>query len=95
MTQSSQPEAQGEPKHTPETPAFTVGDRVVALVDMENDLTEDGMGVEHCASKGEELIVRRVSFGYVNCIAVSHDYVTDGRAFCVAPSEISKIGAQP
>jgi hypothetical protein len=76
-------------KHTPEAPAFTVGDRVVALVNMENDLTCDGMGVELCASKGEELIVRRVSFGYLNCIAVSHEHVTD-RAFCVAPDEIAK-----
>lgn len=74
-------------EHTPERPAFAVGDRVVALVHMENDLIADGMGVEHCASKGDELIVRRVSFGYLNCIAVSHEHVTD-RAFCVAPHEI-------
>jgi hypothetical protein len=63
---------------------------VVALIDMLNDLTCDGMGVEHCASKGEELIVRKVSFGYTNCIAVSHEHITD-RAFCVAPNEIAAV----
>ncbi len=76
--------------HTPESPAFAVGDRVVALVEMINDLTSDGMGIEHCAKKGDELIVRKVSFGYLNCIAVSHEHITD-RAFCVAPNEISAI----
>jgi len=40
-----------------------VGQRVRAKIDMLNDLREDGMGVEHCASKGEELIVRKVSSG--------------------------------
>lgn len=74
--------------HTPDSPAFAVGDRVVALVQMEDDLTDDGLGVQHCANKGDTLIVRRVSFGYVNCIAVSHEHITD-RAFCVAPNEIA------
>lgn len=77
-------------KRTPDSPAFAVGDRVVALVEMLSDLTDDGMGVEHCASKGEELIVRKVSFGCLNCIAVSHEHITD-RAFCVAPNEIAKV----
>jgi len=77
-------------KHTPESPAFAVGDRVVALIDMINDLRSDGMGVELCARNGDELIVRSVSFGYLNCIAVSHEHITD-RAFCVAPNEIAAI----
>lgn len=72
-------------------PAFHVGQRVRALVDMENDLTEDGMGVEQCASKGDVLVVRRVGSGYLNCIAVSHEYITDGRAFCAAPTELEAI----
>jgi len=76
-------------EHTPEAPAFAVGDAVTALIDMENDLTDDGMGVELCARKGEALIVRRVAFGYLNCISVSHPQITD-RAFCVAPHEIAK-----
>lgn len=75
--------------HTPDSPAFSVGEKVVALVRMENDLRDDGMGVEHCASKGDVLIVRKVSFGYLHCIAVSHEHITD-RAFCVAPFEIRK-----
>jgi hypothetical protein len=40
-----------------------VGQRVRAKIDMLNDLREDGMGVERCASKGEELIVRKESGG--------------------------------
>ena len=67
-----------------------VGQRVRAKVDMLNDLTCDGMAVEHCASKGEELIVRKVSSGYRNCIAVSHEHITD-RAFCVAVDEIEPV----
>ncbi len=77
-------------QHTPEAPAFAVGDRVVALIDMINDLRDDGIGIEHCARKGEELIVRHVSFGYLNCIAVSHEQIID-RSFCVAPNEIAKV----
>jgi hypothetical protein len=76
--------------HTPESPAFAVGDKVVTLVECENDLTDDGMGVELCARKGETLVVRRVSFGYLNCIAVSHEHITD-RAFCVSPDEIERV----
>ncbi|MBT2326055.1 hypothetical protein J7E62_27375 [Variovorax paradoxus] len=68
-------------------PFFRVGQKVTALVNMENDLTDDGMGVEQCARSGETLVVRRVSSGYLNCIAVSHEHITD-RAFCVAPHEI-------
>lgn len=75
-------------KHTPETPAFAVGDRVVALREFYNDLTGDGMGMHHCASKGDLLIVRGLlSTRLEYCIAVSHEHVTD-RAFCVSPSEI-------
>ena len=76
--------------HTPETPAFVVGDKVTALISLDNDLCEEGLGIEHCASKGDTLVVRRVSFGYLNCIAVSHEHITD-RAFCVAPHEIAAI----
>lgn len=67
-----------------------VGQRVRAKIDMLNDLREDGMGVEHCASKGEELIVRKVSSGFLNCISVSHEHITD-RAFCVAVDEIEPV----
>ncbi len=77
--------------HAPETPAFAVGDRVVALVECINDLTDDGMGIEYCAKKGDELIVRRVKFGFLNCIAVSHEHITDGRTFGVAPHEIASV----
>lgn len=77
--------------HTPETPAFAVDDKVTALIRMDNDLREDGMGIEHCASKGDTLVVRKVSFGFLNCISVSHEHITD-RAFCVAPNEIERHG---
>lgn len=76
-------------QHTQDSPAFAVGDRVVALIKMIEDLRDDGLGVYLCADKGDELIVRGVSFGYLNCIAVSHEHITD-RAFCVAPNEIAK-----
>ena len=80
-------------KHTLESPAFAVGDQVVALVTMTNDLTADGLGVQLCANKGNVLIVRNVSFGYMNCIAVSHKHITD-RSFCVSPNEISAIAEE-
>jgi len=67
-----------------------VGQRVRAKVEMLNDLREDGMGVEHCASAGDELIVRKVSSGFLNCISVSHEHITD-RAFCVAVDEIEPV----
>lgn len=75
-------------QHTEQESTFVVGQKVVALVDMLNDLTDDGMGIEHCASKGETLVVRHVDSGYRNCISVSHEHITD-RAFCVAPNEIA------
>jgi hypothetical protein len=76
---------------TKQEPAFAVGDRVIALVNMDNDLSDEGFGVQHCASKGDALIVRRVGWsgGCVNCIAVSHEHITD-RTFGVAPHEIAK-----
>lgn len=73
---------------------FEVGQRVVALVEMINDMTDDGMGRELCARAGEELIVRKVSSGYKNCINVSHENIID-RAFCVAPDEIRLILGDP
>ena len=76
--------------HSPECPAFCIGDMVVALVDLVNDLRDEGMGVQCCAHKGDELVVRKVYFGFLNCISVSHAHVTD-RSFCVAPNEISII----
>lgn len=69
---------------------FEVGQRVIALVEMINDMTEDGMGRELCASAGEELIVRKVNEGIRNCINVSHENIID-RAFCVAPNEIMLV----
>ena len=68
----------------------TVGQKVCATVTMENDLTDDGMGIQLCANRGDTLIVRKVSSGYLNCISVSHEGVTD-RAFCCAPNEIEPI----
>lgn len=72
---------------------LTVGMRVRALIHMDSDLTDDGMGIQRCANKGDELIIRRVDSGYKNCIAVSHENITD-RAFCVAPDEIEVMQAQ-
>jgi hypothetical protein len=69
---------------------FKVGQRVTALVSMYDDLVQDGLGMVHCANKGEELIVRKVSQGYKYCISVSHEHITD-RAFCVAPEEIVPV----
>jgi len=62
------------------------------MVDMYSDLTADGLGVSHCANRGDELIIRRVNSGYLNCIVVSHEGVTDS-AFGVAPNEIELIGS--
>jgi len=64
-----------------------VEQRVRAKITLENDLTDDGMGIQLCASRGDELIVRQVRHGYRNCIAVSHEHITDN-AFCVALDEI-------
>lgn len=90
--QKAEKEKLHKTEHTPESPAFSVGDKVEALIEMINDLTSEGMGVQHCARKGDKLIVRRVSFGYINCITVSHEHITD-RAFCVSPDEINLIEA--
>jgi hypothetical protein len=78
-------------EHTQESPAFAVGDKVVALVSMDEGPSSD-IPLMRCACKGDLLIVREVSFGYRNCITVSHEHITD-RPFCVAPSEIAKAAA--
>ena len=70
--------------------SFQVGQKVIALVDMVNDLTDDGMGRELCATSGEELIIRRIGTGYTNCISVSHEHITD-RSFCCAPDKIKEM----
>ena len=70
---------------------FTVGDKVRAKVAMWNDLRDDGMGVQHCASRGDILVIRRISPSIVNCLIVSHEDVTDGRGFCAAPNEVERI----
>lgn len=73
---------------------FLIGQRVRALVHMENDLRDDGMGIEHCASKGDVLVVRRISGGIVNSVIVSHEHITD-RSFCAAPGELELIPEDP
>ena len=72
------------------TKEFKVGQKVRAKITLENDLQEDGIGVQLCASAGDELIIRKISSGYRNCISVSHEGITD-RAFCVHESEIEPI----
>jgi len=67
-----------------------VGQKVRAKITMENDLTDDGMGIQLCANRGDTLIVHKVSSGYLNCISVSHEGVAD-RAFCCAPNEIEPV----
>ena len=67
---------------------FEVGQKVRAKIDMTNDLREDGMGVEHCASKGDELIVRRVTA--YGGFAVSHEHITD-RAFIATADELEAV----
>lgn len=67
-----------------------VGQKVRAKITMINDLTHDGMGRELCAERNDTLIVRQVGSGYLNCISVSHEHITD-RAFCCAPDEIELI----
>lgn len=69
-----------------------VGQRVRAKIEMLDDLTDEGMGLQCCAKKGDELIIRRISSGYRNYIAVSHEHITD-RAFCVAADEIEPVGS--
>lgn len=66
---------------------FILGQRVRALVDMDNDLSDVGLGVQRCANKGDLLVVRRISPGIVNSVIVSHEDVTD-RAFCASPDEL-------
>jgi hypothetical protein len=74
-------------------PLPIVGQKVNARIQLVNDLTCDGMGVEVCANRGDELIVRRI----INrpddsaTIVVSHEYITDGRGFCVAVDEIDYV----
>jgi len=67
-----------------------VGQRVRAKIEMLDDLTDEGMGLQCCAKKGDELIVRRIGSGYRYCIAVSHEHITDC-AFCVAVDEIEPV----
>ena len=66
-----------------------VGMKVRTLVSMYNDLTDDGLGVYHCADIGDALIVRKVNTGYLNCITVSPEHIAD-RQFCCAPHEIEE-----
>lgn len=68
-----------------------IGSRIRVLVNCENDLREDGMGVEHCASKGEELIVRQHGHN-LKTIVVSHEHITD-RSFCVFEGEYEVVAA--
>lgn len=63
---------------------FQVGSEVRAAVDCDSDLREDGMGVERCASKGEALVVRKVT---QNGYEVSYPTVLGGN-FHVAEHEI-------
>lgn len=68
----------------------TIGQRVRANISMVNDLTEEGLGVQHCCRVGDELIVRSLGSGYRNFIHVSHEDVPES-AFCCAPDEIAPI----
>lgn len=63
-----------------------IGSRVRVTVDCESDLRDAGMGVELCASKGEELIVRGHSPYVDTRIYVSHEHITD-RSFSVDAGE--------
>jgi hypothetical protein len=72
---------------------FKIGDRVRALVDCNNDLCDDGLGIEHCASRGDELIVRREST-IPGRLCVSHEHITD-RSFLVDPHEIELVAPAP
>lgn len=66
-----------------------VGQRVRALVEMVDDQTDEGAGIQLCARKGDELIVRKVPGG--KWVIVSHPNVTDGRGFCVSPDEVEVL----
>lgn len=67
-----------------------VGMKVRALVTMDNDMVDNGYGIERCADIGDTLIVRGIGVGYRNCISVSHKPAPD-YTFCVAPAEIEEI----
>ena len=69
---------------------FVVGQHLRAKRNMINDLSDEGMGIQHCAEVGDRLVVRQIGSGYKNCIAVSHEGITD-RCLCVAPEEIEPM----
>jgi hypothetical protein len=69
---------------------LSIGSRIRVTVDCESDLRDAGMGVELCASKGEELIVRGHSPYSEGRIYVSHEHVTD-RSFSVDRSEYEVV----
>lgn len=76
-------------QHSPgQRPA--IGSRIRVTVDCENDLRDAGMGVELCASKGEELIVRGHSPYNAGRIYVSHEHITD-RSFAVNQDEYEVV----
>ncbi|AMC34782.1 hypothetical protein [Janthinobacterium sp. B9-8] len=68
----------------------TVGQKVRAKIYMDNDLTDEGMGIQRYANKGDELIIRRINSGYKTCISVSHENITD-RTFGVSVDEIEPV----
>ena len=69
---------------------FHVGQKVQAKVELLCDLTDIGCGVQCYAQRGDILIVRKVSSGFLNCISVSHENVTNS-TFCAAPNELDPL----
>lgn len=68
-------------------PLPEVGQKVNARIDLISDLRDDGLGIEVCAKRGDDLIVRRITDGF---ICVSHEDITD-RSFSVKLDEIDYV----
>lgn len=68
-------------------PLPAIGQLVNARKRLINDLREDGMGIEICCERGDDLYVREIKNGY---ILVSHYGILD-RSFCVDIEEIDYI----
>lgn len=66
---------------------YQKGQKVKAKIQLENDLRDDGMGIELCAKQGDILIIRGVREKWY---AVSHEHITD-RAFNASHDELEPV----
>jgi hypothetical protein len=66
---------------------MNIGDKVIAKIEMVNDLRDEGMDIELCAHAGDELIIRGKSQFDENVFYVSHEHILN-RSFCASADEL-------